>query len=231
MELNGPCSNNLGKVWRCDRLQLGWQTAWIRRIAVDDKEHHRDCNPANTGWLVSILLINIIDQGQLCSKREFTEVNDNLVALTGDNVEIGHFYRSFEESAIRCNDVEGTSIAELEAEVACLCSAKNAEAVFAPCNVQVWLDFAIDTEQIPDLSRIVHLVEVEGAIPVEDVIAKNQGDVKCAARKTKCQWVGVIFVVRVDLIELIHHPCEAVIDISSRMIGDVVVIPDRGCPV
>ena len=211
-------------------MKLGWQTTWIRGIAVDDKEHHRNSNTANTCWLVSIFLVNIIDERDLRAKREFTEVDDDFVALTRDDVDTGHFYGCFEETAIRCDDVEGTSIAELEAEVSCLRSTQDAEAVLTPCNVQVRLDFAIDTEQISDLTSIVHLVEVEGAIRVEDVIAKNEGQIKGAARKTKGQWVGVIFIVRVKLIELVNHTGEAVIDISSRVVGDVVVVPDRGCP-
>ena len=57
-------------------------------------------------WLVAIRMEEVIHECDLRPKWVLGEVDDDVVALTGDHVEAAHRDWSFEKSSIGCDDLE-----------------------------------------------------------------------------------------------------------------------------
>ena len=77
----------------------------------------------------------------------------------------------------------------------------------------------------------MQLVEEEGAIGVQDVVGERKWDIVLTAWQPQRRWAWVVFVVAIECIKLLHHTCEAMVDISSGVVGDVIVVPEGRSPV
>ena len=88
----------------------------------------------------------VIHECDLRPKWVLGEVDDDVVALTGDHVEAAHRDWSFEKSTIGCDDLEWRAVAQVEIIVTSLCCAEEAEAILTCSDIEVWLYLAIDAK-------------------------------------------------------------------------------------
>jgi len=95
-----------------------------------------------------------------------------------------HRDRCIEETTIGCDDLEWCSVAQVEVVVTSLAGNQQAEAILAGSDVEVWLDLAIDSEQVSDLTFVLELIEEEGAISVQDVVCENERYIVLSAWQT-----------------------------------------------